>query len=70
MRQVLWGSLGRTVHLVEMVDQEIRKIREKRGADGKNLVRFSRDTRALHLKLDELIRVNAQARNSTPVEHQ
>src|SRR4051812_50000937 len=24
----------------------------------------SRDTRALHLKLDELIRVNAQARNS------
>jgi hypothetical protein len=30
----------------------------------------SRDTRALHLKLDELIRVNAPARNSTPVEHQ
>ena len=41
----------------------------EKGADGKNSVRSSRDTRAL-LKLDELIRVNAQARNSTPVEHQ
>src|SRR5215213_7692191 len=42
----------------------------EKGADGKNSVRSSRDTRALHLKLDELIRVNAPARNSTPVEHQ
>jgi len=31
MRQVLWESLGRTVHLIEMVDQEIREIRVKRG---------------------------------------
>ena len=31
MRQVLWESLGRTDHLVEMVDQEIREIRVKRG---------------------------------------
>src|SRR5215211_5936247 len=67
MRQVLWESLGRTVHLVEMVDQEIREIRVKGGRMVK--IRFvpAATLGALHLKLDQPIRVNAQARNSTPV---